>query len=172
MSRKKAKIRKKARVHKGAGGAVGISNPPCPTAVITGEETAVINNPYDYFGCSPQEAARMSGNGTANGYDIFRWGEKWEARGDYTGAVMVATTDFVTFLPRTDVEKKVLDASCNGRSIEARRRSIEDQSMINRINTVRWHNLSRGNKDFVDSLFWVPQAPISPLLALANALDD
>lgn len=122
----------------------------------------------NYAHILPWDAARMSHNGVALGYDLLRWGEN--DRGDPEMVIARATVSHFEFMVMTNVERKFLhsigwDARNRGEQIR-RRRIIEE------LNKKPWDELDEQQRNFALSLMWVPEQPKSPLEMLAMQLED
>ena len=125
-----------------------------------------------YLHCTPLEAVALSKSGKALGYDLLRWGEKWHEEGFDDGfLVAIASSGGIRYHPVTQREKDWIedvdraDLDRNGIAA-ARRRYIEARNFF------PWGTLTRFNKDFILSLLWVPEEPMSPLEALAAQASD
>lgn len=124
-----------------------------------------------YLHCMPLEAVTLSKSGKALGYDLLRWGERFHAEGNDSGFVAAtATAAGILFHVQNQLERNWVndverDDPDRGRTMAARRRFIESR------NFYPWQALTGLNKDFVLSLLWIPEEPLSPLEALAQAAD-
>ena len=117
-----------------------------------------------YLDALPEEAIEMSRTGVAFGYDIMRWGEKAAQDGnDFTEPVVRATARGVQFLVLSDKERTWVEKAGRDRLVRKARREV-----IRQRNWRAWDKLSEGDRDFVLSLLWVPDEPITPLEVLAK----
>ena len=115
----------------------------------------------------PLEAVQMSRTGRALGFDLFRFGEKYEAAGRNELPVLLATISGVDCLFRTEAEKRWRDedaGNVRGR-YSARQRILDDW------NWTPWDRLTIPNKAFAYSLLWVPEHSLGPLEILASMAD-
>lgn len=142
----------------------------------------------------PWESARLSETGVAVGYEPLRFGEAHATEsGDVDGLatlIATATVKDVTFQRELKLERKAyadafdnhdlraqlgipLDGALNSdhrRKLRLRRRAL--QRRMDAGNTILWENLTRTNREYLLSLLWLPEKPVSPLMALARSLED
>ena len=124
-----------------------------------------INNAAEFAHCTPTEAAALSKNGQAIGFDLLRWGEEWHKSGDDEGfTAATATAAGVRCCFRATLEKDyVWEIGIDHFQRRARKAYVHGKNFF------PWGTLSRINEDFIFSLHWVPEIPMSPLEALAEA---
>jgi len=123
-----------------------------------------------YKHCLPLEAAALSKNGLAIGYDLLKWGEEYHSRGCDEGSVAaIASKSGVKILFRTAYELIFIEGEKSESSQDywigkkARRRLIDCR------NFYIWESITGQNKDFLLSLHWDPEEPVGALEALALA---
>lgn len=121
---------------------------------------------HQYTHCKPLEAVSLSQTGKAYGFDLSRYGMH-----SYESPVLHAATAYKTgiqFLFGSDLENKFIweDPELGTRGATTR------SSYVSAKNFFLWDSLPRFNRDFIDSLLWVPEIPMTPLAVLATALND
>ena len=130
-----------------------------------------IDESLQYIHCTPLEAITFSKNGKALGYELLRWGEKHHKAGKDDGFIAaIGTAGGVQLLIRHPLEKSWIDGDPRDR--EAWRGRKSRAKVIELQNFFPWRTLSGLNKDYIFSLLWVPEEPVSALEALARAASD
>lgn len=112
----------------------------------------------------PEEALRMSSVGVAYGYDLLRWGEQWHRDGkDECPPAVKATTGGVQFLVLSEQEKRwLLEVEHDSVRFEARR------LIVYKNNWCSWITMGDDDRNFLLSLLWIPEDPLTPLEILAK----
>jgi len=112
----------------------------------------------------PEEAMAMSGNGIAIGFDLLRWGERWHKEGrDTCPPVVRIDEQGVQFLVMTNTQKAWVDDP----NISEDRRKIRRKALLKH-NWRSWLTLGEDDRNYLLSLLWVPEEPLTPLEILAK----
>ena len=124
-----------------------------------------------YIHCTPLDAVQLSRTNRALGYDLLRWGEKYSSDrfgDDNDEHVAIALPTGVFFLVGSELEEQFIRSSADSqpeRGVGARKQYVQAKNFF------LWESLTRFNEDFIQSLFWIPEIPVSSLEALAMTLD-
>ena len=118
-----------------------------------------------YLQLVPQEAACLSRNGLAWGIEVARWGTE-----NHSAQVARANDWAVQLLLKSEESRQYLnpekDKPWVGREYGCRVAYLEARSWH------PWRTLEGSQLDYLLSLLWIPEEPMSPLEALAQAMRD
>ena len=122
-----------------------------------------------YLNVLPQEAANMSRNGVAAGIELLRFGEKWHARTDDPVVAKFYTSGKIQFKQLTEDEKKLVAYPEHRETPTQSKERKQRVAIVLRNNEFWWSRLYWYQRDYLLSLYWVPEEPKSPLEMLAAA---
>jgi len=146
-----------------------LAGPRTYTPISSGHE-----NSEHYVHCLPLESAGLSSTGRAVGFDLLRWGESFHSRGAvWANPIAIASQAGIEFLLKSSFELRFIkghnDDEQGLASVSDWKQRIARRRIVDRKNFFIWQNVTGLNEDFILSLHWVPEDPISALEALAMA---
>lgn len=130
----------------------------------------VVEQAEDYALMTPDEVCNLSKTGLIVGYELLRWGEAFHEQGGDAGFMAAVANKYAVgaaFLD--DNDKSFVKGSGVGDDWKLRRRR---EGYVTARRFRPWSMLHRFDRDYLMSLLWLPEVPLSPLEALGRMANE